>query len=110
MADELALFIEENRRLRDENGQLVTHNGELVTHNGELVTENGELAKKLEIYSDQISWYENKLFGRSSEKLSAEELEQMRLFDEVERAFAGESEQDQAPTTTEVPAHRRENE
>ena len=100
MADELALFIEENRRLRDENGQLVTHNGELVT-------ENGELAKKLEIYSDQISWYENKLFGRSSEKLSAEELEQMRLFDEIEKTLAGESEQDQAPTTTEVPAHSR---
>lgn len=106
MANELALLIEENHKLRDENGELITHNGELLVHNGELVTENGELAKRLEIYSDQISWYENKLYGRGSEKLSAAEIDQMRLFDEIERALGVEAEQDHAPST-EVPAHSR---
>jgi transposase len=51
--------------------------------------EKGELAKRIEILGDENSWLKQKLFGRSSEKLSAAELAQMRLFNEAE-AIHGE--------------------
>lgn len=50
--------------------------------------EKGELAKLVEILGEEIAWFKQKLFGRSSEKLTAADLAQMRLFNEAEATAA----------------------
>ena len=56
----------------------------LLRENAQLRHDNAELHKHVNILREEIAWFKQKLFGRSSEKLSAAELAQMRLFDEAE--------------------------
>ncbi len=60
----------------------------LVRENAQLRHDKAELLKHVEILREEIAWFKQKLFGSSSEKLSAAELAQIRLFDEVEAAVA----------------------
>ena len=91
-AEQLDAMRDENRRLALEKDQLTEHNGELVSTNGELDTQLQELTRKLELYEEELAWFKNKLYGRSTEKLSDAELKQLRLFDEIESSADGESE------------------
>jgi transposase len=65
--------------------------------------EKRELQKRLEILGEKIASLTAKLFGRSSEKLSAEEKDQLRLFNDSELGV-WESESECELT---VPAHTR---
>ena len=95
---------EENRRLILEKDELTVKTAELTVHNGQLVTRNdeldaklAELNKKLDLYEEQVAWFKNKLYGRGSEQLTAAELQQIRLFDEIEHAADNDPPEDQAP-------------
>jgi len=76
----------------------------LARENAQLKHDNTELLKHVEILRQEVAWYKEKLFGRSSEKLSAAELEQIRLFDEAEAAIAQREAEEQLQL---VPAHVR---
>ena len=65
--------------------------------NGELDTKVLEQNKKLELYEEELAWFKNKLYGRGTEQLTAAELLQIRLFDEIEHAADSEPPEDQAP-------------
>jgi len=68
-----------------------------------LEKEKDRLERNTEILSDELELWKQKIFGRSSEKLTEEEKQQMRLFDEAEEG-SGEA----APTeTVEVPSYSR---
>ena len=67
--------------------------------------ERGELAKKVDILTEQIPWFKNRFLSRSSEKLSAEERAQMRLFDQADAAQEGPADAEEPPI--EVVADRR---
>ena len=82
-----ALSVAEERDvLREENRHLLLEKEELTAKNGELDTKLRELNKKLDLYEEQVAWFKNKLYGRGSEQLTAAELQQIRLFDEIEHA------------------------
>ena len=100
MADSLTLT-RENQKLRSENQ-------ELTVQTNELTIEVRQLAIKLEVVNDELAKIKSRFFGRASEKLSVEERQQMRLFDEAEQA-AAENQEQPAPTeaATEVPTHTR---
>ena len=88
---------EQNRRLVLEKDELTVQNGELVTSNDALDTKLQELAKKLDLYEEELAWFKNKLYGGATEKLTAAELLQIRLFDEIEHSADSEPPEDQAP-------------
>jgi transposase len=50
--------------------------------------EKGELAKRNEILGEENAWLKARLFGPKSEKLAAEDIAQMRLFNEAEVSAA----------------------
>ena len=87
----------ENRHLLLEKDELTAKNGHLATRNDELDTKLRELNKKLDLYEEQLDWFKNKLYGRGSEQLTAAELQQIRLFDEIEHAADSDAPEDQAP-------------
>jgi len=70
----------------------------------QLKHDNTELLKHVEILREEVAWFKEKLFGRSSEKLSVGELEQIRLFDEAEAAVAQREAEELLQL---VPAHVR---
>lgn len=70
--------------LRKQNSQLRTRLREREEELERERHEKGELAKRNEILGEEIAWFKQKLFGPKSEKLSAEDLAQMRLFNEAE--------------------------
>lgn len=85
-------MVEQRDRLREENRALVLEKDQLVTRNTELDhqvrnldAKVRELDKKVTIYEEQLAWYRNKRYGRATEQLTAAELQQIRLFDEIER-------------------------
>ena len=88
---------EQRDALREENRHLLLEKEELTAKNGELDTKLRELNKKLDLYEEQVAWFKNKLYGRGSEQLTAAELQQMRLFDEIEHAADNDPQEDQAP-------------
>jgi transposase len=95
----------ENRQLRE---QIAEQRRELSQQQQELAQrrhENSELAKKIEILGEELAWARQKLFGRSSEKLSDAELMQGRLFNEAETE--AENPDGDAEPALEVGAHRR---
>ena len=98
IAEERDTLQEQNRRLALERDELSAKNGELVTRNDELDAKLRELNKKLELYEEQVAWFKNKLYGRGTEQLTDAELQQIRLFDEIEQAADSESPEDQAPS------------
>jgi transposase len=75
----------------------------LLEENERLRDEKRELEKRVDILDEKVAWLTAKLFGRSSEKLSAEEKDQLRLFNESELGVS-ESESESELT---VPAHTR---
>ena len=83
--------------MREENRHLLLEKEELTAKNGELDTKLRELNKKLDLYEEQVAWFKNKLYGRGSEQLTAAELQQIRLFDEIEHAADNDPQEDQAP-------------
>jgi len=76
----------------------------LVRENAQLRHDKIELLKHVEILREEVAWYKQKLFGRSSEKLSEAELAQIRLFDEAEAAVAQREAEEQLQ---QIPAHVR---
>ena len=64
----------------------------LAEQNGELDTQLQGLTRKLELYEEELAWLKNRLYGRGTEKLSDAELQQLRLFDEIESGADGEAE------------------
>ncbi len=98
VAEERDTLREENRRLVLEKDDLNAKVGALVTRNDELDAKLRELNKKLELYEEQAAWFKNKLYGRGSEQLTAAELQQIRLFDEIEHAADTAPPEDQAPS------------
>lgn len=84
--------VEQRDRLREENRTLVLEKDQLVTRNSELDhqirnldAKVRELDKMVTLYEEQLAWYRNKRYGRATEQLTAAELQQIRLFDEIER-------------------------
>ena len=57
----------------------------LTAENQKLRDENRDLALELEAAADELAKYKSLFFRRASEKLSVEERQQMRLFDEAEQ-------------------------
>ena len=104
MAGSVAALTAENQRLRAKNS-------ELTVQTDDLATENRNLANRLEATTDELAKVKSLFFGRASEKLSAEDRQQMRLFDEAEQTANDDENQEQAAPTesaaTEVPAHTR---
>lgn len=47
---------------------------------------------EIKLFEEKIAWYKSRIFGRKSEKLSAEDVLQGRLFDEAEASAAEEIE------------------
>ena len=93
-----ALAIAQQRdRLSEKNRRLVLEKDELTVKNGELDTKVREQNKKLDLYEEELAWFKNKLYGRGTEQLTAAELLQIRLFDEIEHAADSEPPEDQAP-------------
>ena len=91
--------------LVEENQQLRAELDELAQARTELAKERRELLKKLDIKDDQIAWLRDKIFGRRSEKLSAEERDQLRLFNETELVIAEADSESESELN--VPAHTR---
>ena len=88
---------------------LTADNQKLRSENRELTTEIRDLANRLEAAADELAKVKSLFFGRASEKLSVEERQQMRLFDETEQT-ADENQEQTAPTesaATAVPARTR---
>lgn len=86
-------MLEQRDKLRAENSVLVLEKDQLVCRNSELDhqvrdldAKVRELDKKVMLYEEQLAWYRNKRYGRATEQLSAAELQQIRLFDEIERS------------------------
>ena len=109
MPANVAVLTAENQKLRVENRELTERANGLAAQTDKLTTENRELVTRLEAAAEEIAKYRARFFGRSSEKLSLEEQQQMRLFDEADQAAAEPQEQEAQtePTATEVPAHTR---
>ena len=110
MEGNVQTLLEETRHLRGELDRererrltLVRENAALADGQSKLAGEKRELLKRVDILDEKVAWLTAKLFGRSSEKLSAEEQEQLRLFDESE---VGAQEADTDSELT-VPAHTR---
>ena len=81
----------------------------LTAENQKLRDENRDLANRLEAVIDELAKVKSLFFGRASEKLSVEERQQMRLFDEAEQT-ADKNQEQVVPAesvATEVPAHTR---
>ena len=106
IAVERDLLQVENGRLAQENDQLTAHVDQLATRNSALDSELQELTRKLERYEEQLAWFKNKRYGRSTEQLSDAERLQMRLFDEIETNAGAEPPEDEPPADP-VPARRR---
>lgn len=85
----------ENRRLVVEKDELTVQNGQLITRTDELDTKLRELTKKLELYEEELAWFKHKLYGRGTEQLTAAELLQIRLFDEIDSAADADAETDE---------------
>jgi transposase len=72
----------------------------------QLQQDNTVLRSRAEVLEDELRLLRHKLFGRRSEQLTAEDLQQASLFDEAE--WIDEQEKPKPPETTiEVSAHRR---
>ena len=99
VAEERDTLREENRRLVLEKDDLNAKVGALVTRNDELDAKLRELNKKLELYEEQATWFKNKLYGRGRRTTHPPpELQQIRLFDEIEHAADTDPPEDQAPS------------
>ena len=101
--EQLDAISEQNRRLALEKDELTEQNGELVSRNGELDTKLQNLTITLELYEEQLAWFKNKLYGRSTEQLSDAERQQLRLFDEIESSVEDEPEEEQPPADQAAP-------
>ena len=80
----------------------------LVQENALLRRENAELAKRVEILAELNAWLKQKFFGRRSEALSEEELQQLKLFDEAEAAAAESERTPGQPNLVRIPEHVRQ--
>jgi transposase len=80
---------------------------QLRRENAELLHQKSELVKRVDILDEQIAWFKNRLFGRSSEALSEEEQRQLRLFDEAEAALAEAESRQQEQPLIRIPEHTR---
>ncbi len=72
--------------LRAEQGEMLAKQGEMLAKQGELLAKQGELLAKQGKLQAEVEWYQRRvqalqrvLFGRSSERLSKEDLRQMLL-------------------------------
>ena len=63
---------------------LLRENAHLRQENTELAHQKSELAKRVDILHEQIAWFKQRFFSRSSEALSEKDKRQLRLFDEAE--------------------------
>ncbi len=91
--------------LTAENQKLRTENRELTEQANGLAARTHELAKNLAAAAEEIAKYRARFFGRSSEKLSLEEQQQMGLFDEDEQA--GDESQEQEARAEQPPPRCR---
>jgi transposase len=78
---------------------LLRENAQLRQENAELAHQRAELAKRVDILAEQIAWFKQRFFSRSSEALSEKDKRQLRLFDEAE---SSEAQADQAENPQEV--------
>ena len=85
-------LVEQLDAMREENRRLEREKDRLAEQNGELDTQLQGLTRKLELYEEELAWLKNRLYGRGTEKLSDAELQQLRLFDEIESGADGEAE------------------
>ena len=111
MPANVAAVTAENEKLRAELEIEQGQNRELTERANGLAARTHELDKNLAAAAEEIAKYRARFFGRSSEKLSLEEQQQMGLFDEADQA-ADESHQQESQTeteqaATEVPARTR---
>jgi transposase len=89
--------------LVEENQRLHADLQALADREAKLAAEKRELEKHVDILGEKVAWLTAKLFGRSSERLSAEERDQLRLFNESELGVL----QDESEGELTVPAHTR---
>jgi transposase len=85
---------------------LLRENAQLRQENAELAHARSELAKRVEILAEQIAWFRNRFFARSSEALSEKDKRQLRLFDEGESSVQTDQEED-SQTLVRIPEHTR---
>ena len=82
---------------------LLRENAQLRQENAELAHAKSELAKRVEILGEQIAWFRNRFFARSSEALSEKDKRQLRLFDEGESS----PQADPGEALVRIPEHAR---
>ena len=85
---------------------LVRENAQLRQENAELAHARAELSKRVEILAEQIAWFKNRFFSRSSETLSEKDKRQLRLFDEGESSQQTDQGED-PPALVHIPEHTR---
>ena len=78
-----------------------------MRENAQLRQENAELLKRVDILDEQIAWFKQRFFARSSEALSEAERRQLRLFDETECTPQEADAQEPAQEVVRVPEHVR---
>jgi transposase len=66
-----------------------------------------ESEKKIEILEEQINYFKDKLYGRSSERFSEAELAQIRLFNEAELGSTVEQKEEGPAEGIEVASYKR---
>ena len=108
MPANVAAVTAENEKLRAELEIERGQNRELTERANGLAARTHELAKNLAAAAEEIAKYRARFFGRSSENLSLEDQQQMRLFDEADQAVAPQEQEARAEqAATEVPARSR---
>lgn len=85
---------------------LLRENAQLRQENAELAHARSELSKRVEILAEQIAWFKNRFFARSSEALSEKDKRQLRLFDEGESSQQMDQGED-PQALVRIPEHTR---
>ena len=86
---------------------LLRENAQLRQENAELTHARSELAKRVDILAEQIAWFKNRFFARSSEALSEKDKQQLRLFDELESSRQETDPTEDPRALVRIPEHTR---
>jgi transposase len=107
LAESIAKSLDESPSIRDRLRQLEEEKQRLASHNAELSQQNGQLTERNTLLMEEVRWLKSQVFGRSSEKSSADvSPDQRMLFNEAE-VLAAIAAADEKDSTQSIGAHER---
>lgn len=107
LAESIAKSLDESPSIRDRLRQLEEEKQRLTTHNAQLSQQNNQLTERNTLLVEEVQWLKSQLFGRSSEKSTADvSPDQRMLFNEAEVLAAIAAAEETAGTQS-VGAHER---